>query len=153
MITKRSFAAIAVGTRAAGLLLTLAGLPVAASADSTIKARDLKALFSGADVHLDMTRRPSHGWVNALWKFSGNGSLSGYLFTSAYTARQQPENLLDTGEWRVKENRLCVRWLNWDNGEERCYRIARQNGSYSALGESGLFTGRFTLVLHKPPRR
>ena len=153
MITQLGFTAIAVGTRTAGLLLTLAGLSAVASADSTIAAKDLKALFSGADVYLDMTRRASHSWVNALWKFSVDGSLSGYLFTSAYTARQQPENPLDTGKWRVKKNRLCVQWRDWDNGEERCYAIARQDGSYTALGESGLFNGPFTLVAHRAPRR
>ena len=153
MITKRSFTSSAVAGRAAGFLLILAGLPVATSADSTITATNLQVLFSGADVHLDMTRRASHGWVNALWKFSSNGSLSGYLFTSAYTARQQPENPFDAGKWRVDRNRLCVQWHHWDNGEERCYTIAKQDGSYTALGESGLFTGPFTLVPHKPSRR
>lgn len=153
MITKRSFTAIAVGARTAAFLLTLAVLTVVASEDPTIEARNLKALFSNADVHLDMTRRASRGWVNALWKFSANGSLSGYLFTSAYTARQQPENPLDSGKWRVKKNRLCVQWHNWDNGEERCYQIVRQDGSYTALGESGLFNGPFTLVAHNAPRR
>jgi hypothetical protein len=153
MITKRRFTTIATGAHTAAFLLTLAVSTVAASADSTITAKDLQALFSGADVHLDMTRRASHGWVNALWKFSGNGSLSGYLFTSAYTAQQQPENPLDTGRWRVDRNRLCVQWHHWDNGEDRCYRITRQDGSYTASGESGLFNGPFTLVPHNAPRR
>jgi hypothetical protein len=147
MMTKPRFTVIAVGVRAAGslLLLTLAGSPV--GADTTIiKTADLKPLFSDSDIHLDMTRRSSHGWSNALWKFSANGSLSGYLFTSAYTAQQRPENALDSGKWWVSQNRVCLQWRTWDGGQERCYRITTRAGGYTASGVSGLFSGRFTLV-------
>lgn len=150
MATQRRFTVTAVGFLVAGALLPiLVSAARAAAPDTLIPEQELGSLFAGSDVHLDMSRKTSHGWAGALWKFSADGSLSGYLWSSAYTASQEPRNGIDAGRWRVNKDRLCIQWAHWDGGQERCYGITGRGGDYTATGASGLLAGPFTLVVHR----
>ena len=70
------------------LLLILGATAQRVDADP-IDAGSLKALFPESSAHFTMDGRNASGWASAQWKFGSDGSLSGYLFTSAYIANRE----------------------------------------------------------------
>gem|GEM_PF-6648292 len=76
----------------------------------------LQTLFSDHDVYLDLSNRRVTGWSTAQWHFRSDGSLTGYMFSSAYIGNRTPHNGVDNGNWWVSENRLCIQWSAWDGG-------------------------------------
>ncbi|MFV1969354.1 MAG: hypothetical protein ACC628_28365, partial [Pirellulaceae bacterium] len=93
-----------------------------------------------------MSGRNAPGWASAQWRFRTDGTLTGYLFSSAYISGRKPFNGLDNGGWWVNDNKLCVQWSEWGGGEKRCYEINGKGAEFTASGGKGLLTGRFTII-------
>ena len=128
--------------------LALLALTLAASTAlaQNVAGPNLKKLFSGGDVVFQMSGRDATGWASAQWRFRADGSLTGYLFSSAYTPGRKPNKGVDNGGWWVKGETLCVQWSQWDGGKEHCYGISGKDSEYTASGDKGLLAGRFTVI-------
>ena len=127
------------------LLLVLSATAPRLEADS-VDGGSLKTLFPDSSAHFTMDNREASGWASAQWKFGSDGSVSGYLFTSAYIASRDPLDGLDNGKWRVSGDKLCIAWEKWDGGGEHCYVITEEGEKYTASEGTGLFTGDFILT-------
>jgi len=133
-----------IGCHIAVLMVALnTALPV--SADPLGDAA-ITQLFSDATAQFTLDRRPTNGWVSAQWKFQSDGSLSGYLFTSAYVADRKPIDGVDNGGWWVRNGRLCTQWSSWSDGQANCYIIQKAGELYNASESDGILGGDFTLI-------
>ncbi len=131
----------------AGVLLAITlGTTIATSQAQPLGAETLEQLFAGSDAHFGMDTRPSRGWTSALWKFETDGTVAGYLFTSAYIADRSPVDSVDNGKWWVRQGRLCTQWDKWDGGKAHCYVIRGKGDAYTASDAEGMFSGLFTLI-------
>ena len=137
----RSFMILSCAQVLVALTLTATGA-VAQNVDGA----NLSNLFSDGDVVFQLSGRDAPGWVSAQWRFLPDGSLTGYLFSSAYIPGRKPLKGLDNGGWWVKGNKLCVQWSEWSDGEKRCYEISGKGAEYTASGDKGMLAGRFTII-------
>ena len=81
----------------AGVVLAITlGTTIATSQAQPLGADTLEQLSAGSDAHFGMNTRRSRGWTSALWKFETDGTVAGFLFTSAYIAGRSP---VDNGKW------------------------------------------------------
>ena len=128
------------------VLLLIFGAMAQSAYAGPMDAGSLKALFPDSSAQFLMDNRKASGWTSAQWKFSGDGSVSGYLFTSAYIGSREPLDGLDNGKWRVSGDKLCIEWDKWNGGGEQCYVITEDGEKYTASEGSGLFAGDFILV-------
>lgn len=127
------------------LLLVLGATAQSVDADP-MDAGSLEALFPDSSAQFTLDNRKARGWTSAQWRFGIDGSVSGYLFTSAYIVGRQPLDGLDNGQWRVSEDKLCIQWEKWDGGGEHCYVITEEGDKYTASEGSGFFAGDFILT-------
>ncbi len=137
----RSFMILSCAQVLVALTLTATGA-VAQNVDGA----SLNNLFSDRDVVFQMSGRDAPGWVSAQWSFRPDGSLTGYLFSSAYILGRKPSKGLDNGDWWVTGDKLCVQWSEWSDGEKRCYEVSGKGAEYTASGDEGLLVGRFTII-------
>lgn len=47
----------------------------------------------------------------------------------------------DSGQWRVVDNGYCARWTRIRNGEERCFTVVKDGGTYRVFGPDGAPSG------------
>ena len=129
-------------------ILALVALTLWASTTpaQNVEGAKLEKIFSGGDVVFQMSGHDATGWASAQWRFRADGSLTGYLFSSAYTPGRKPNKGVDNGGWWVKGETLCVQWSQWDGGKEHCYGISGKESEYTASGNKGLLAGRFTVI-------
>lgn len=104
----------------------------------------LENLFSDKNVYFSMKGKDeTSGWDSARWEFESNGNVTGFLSTSQYTATKNPVRVIDDGIWEIKDQKLCVQWARWDEGNLNCYSIILDDDGYSAKDSSGLLKGTF----------
>jgi len=138
------------GGRSASTLRSFAVLGLAAIACSahaeSVGGPALRALVSDRDIYLDLTKRHTLGWSTGQWHFRSDGSVTGYLFSSAYIGGHRPGNSVDNGNWWVSEDKLCLQWSAWSGGAQHCYTVSAHGNGYRAAGDSGLLGGAFSII-------
>ncbi len=105
--------------------------------DSTIQqgskkfsALQLNDLVSGSSVQMD-----GYGQT-ATVEFRQDGTMSG-----TNTSGEK-----DKGEWRVKEDELCLRFKDWGEGDIVCYQVVQNDSKYMLYNRKGMMIFDFKVL-------
>lgn len=103
-----SLATLAVASLASATL-SFSAISEAEGKSKSLRKHEIVSLFPGVFV----------GVVDGSWKIkvvaNRNGKLKGWVLGTS-----------DTGVWRVRGSKFCVKWHNWTKGEEKCSHIIRK---------------------------
>lgn len=100
---------------AAGMMVTWAAS--AAHADTTLSHSQLQKLFPGTFTAV------VYGLKQLTFTAKGNGTLIG-----AMPGKQ------DSGQWTVRNGKLCVMLNTWTRGKSACSTVVADNGWYQGRG-------------------
>lgn len=120
---------------AIALMLLLSGC-VSHGVESTrgdskkLSARQLSELVSGSSVRLE-----GYG-QSATVEFSGDGTMIG-----TNTSGEE-----DKGKWQVKQDKLCLQFKKWAQGDRLCYLAAGSGSAYQLFNGKGMMIYDLTVL-------
>jgi hypothetical protein len=98
------------------LLLAAAPLTFAYAGDVSLSGAALESAVSGRTVFIDTPM----GEVPI--RYAKNGSVHGQTELALLDGES---TAVDRGKWWVADDKLCVRWRNWMNGQTHCFTMHR----------------------------
>jgi hypothetical protein len=98
------------------LLLAAAPLTFAYAGDEALTGAALQTAVAGRTVYIDTPM----GEVPI--RYTKNGSVHGQTELALLDGESTS---VDRGKWWVADNKLCVRWKNWLNGQTHCFTMHR----------------------------
>jgi len=111
----------------------LNGKPAALEGLKTLTATQLRELVDGSSISMN-----GYGQT-ATVEFNQDGSLSG--------SNRGGEK--DSGQWKVMEDELCLRFKKWGAGDVNCYRVVEREGKkYELFNRKGMPT--YDLIVVSP---
>lgn len=97
--------------------------PTALNGATILTAPQLSKLVDGSSISME-----GYGQTASV-EFNQNGSLKG----SNRTGEK------DTGQWKITENELCLRFKKWGSGDVNCYQVVeREGGKYELFNRKGM---------------
>jgi len=96
------------------LLLAAAPLTFAHAGEEALSGAALQSAVAGRTVYIGTPM----GEVPI--RYAKNGSVHG---NTELALLDGESTAVDRGKWWVAENKLCVRWQNWLNGETHCFTM------------------------------
>ncbi len=98
------------------LLLAAAPLTFAQAGEEALSGEALQNAVSGRTVYIDTPM----GEVPI--RYAKNGSVHG---NTELALLDGETTQADRGRWWVADNKLCLRWQNWMNGQTHCFTMHR----------------------------
>ncbi len=103
------------------LLLAAAPLTFASAVEEALSGAAIESVVAGRTLYIET----SMGEVPI--RYAKNGSVHG---NTELALLDGESTAVDHGKWWVADNKLCLRWRNWMNGETHCFTVRRLGATH-----------------------